>query len=115
MYRRCIEDPMAAHLDFRLRDVVGTWESREGAPHIRIYRDSTRKGDGYYLELAYDRRTRFVVPIRKHWDGIRYFDLYGLVGLAYDAERDVLQLSAYGNYYRTDEQSEYLPSKKQIE
>lgn len=107
MYRRCIEDPMAAHLDFRMCDIAGTWESREGAPRIRIYRNSSRKGGGYRLELAYDRRTRFVLPIRKYWGGIRYFDLYGFVGLAYDAERDVLQLSAYGNYYRTDEQSEY--------
>lgn len=107
MYRRCIEDPITAYLDFRLCDVVGTWESREGAPRIRIYRNSSRKGGGYRLELAYDRRTRFVLPIRKYWGGIRYFDLYGFVGLAYDAERDVLQLSAYGNYYRTDEQSEY--------
>lgn len=103
MYRRCIEDPITAHFDFRLFDVVGTWESREGAPRIRIY----CKNGGYYLELAYNRRTRFVLPIRKYWGGIRYFDLYGFVGLAYDAERDVLQLSAYGNYYRTDEQSEY--------
>lgn len=107
MYRRYIGDPMTAHFDFRLFDVVGTWESREGAPRIRIYRNSSRKGGGYRLELAYDRRTRFVLPIRKYWGGIRYFDLYGFVGLAYDAERDVLQLSVYGNYYRTDEQSEY--------
>lgn len=107
MYSRYIGDPMTAYLDFRLRDVVGTWESREGAPRIRIYRNSSRKGGGYRLELAYDRRTRFVLPIRKYWGGIRYFDLYGFVGLAYDAECDVLQLSAYGSYYRTDEQSEY--------
>lgn len=108
MYRRCIEDPMTAYLDFRLRDVVGTWKSLEGAPHIKIYRDSTRKGDGYYLELAYDHRTRFVRTIRRYGRYIRYFDLYGFVGLAYDAEHDVLQLSAYGDYYRMDsEKSEY--------
>lgn len=98
---------MTAYLDFRLCDVVGTWESREGAPRIRIYRNSSRKGGGYRLELTYDHRTRFALPIRKYWGGIRYFDLYGFIGLAYDAERDVLQLSAYGNYYRTDDQSEY--------
>lgn len=103
MYRRCIEDPITAHFDFRLFDVIGTWESREGAPRIRIY----CKNGGYYLELAYNRRTRFVRTIRRYGRYIRYFDLYGFVGLAYDAERDVLQLSAYGNYYRTDEQSEY--------
>lgn len=103
MYSRYIGDPMTAYLDFRLFDVVGIWESREGAPRIRIYCKNGR----YYLELAYNRMTRFVLPIRKYWGGIRYFDLYGFVGLAYDAERDVLQLSVYGSYYRTDEQSEY--------
>ena len=51
--------------------------------------------------------TCFVLPIRKYWGGIQYFDLYGFVGIAYDAERDMLRLSVYGNYYRTDEQSEY--------
>lgn len=107
MYCRRIGDPMAAHLDFRLCEVVGTWESREGAPRIRIFRNRTRKGGGYHLELSYDARTRYVLPIRKYWGGIRYFDLYGFVGLAYDAGRDVLRLSLYGDYYRTDEQSEY--------
>lgn len=33
----------------------------------------------------------------------RYFDLYGYVALAYDAGREVLQLSAYGDYYRASE------------
>ena len=32
--------------------------------------------------------------MRKYWGGIRYFDLYGYVALAYDAGREVLQLSA---------------------
>lgn len=108
MYRRYIGDPMATLFDFSLSDAVGTWESREGAPRVRIYRNSTRKGGGYRLELAYDRTARFVLPIRKYWGGIWYFDLYGFVGMVYDAERDVLQLSAYGTYYRADEQSKLL-------
>ena len=32
-------------------------------------------------------------PVRKYWGGIRYFDLYGDVALAYDVGREVLQLS----------------------
>ncbi len=107
MYSRYIGDPMATQLDFRLCDIAGTWESREGAPRIRIYRDDTRKGGGYYLELAYDRRTRFVRSIRRYGRYIRYFNFCGFIGIAYDAERDMLRLSVYGNYYRTDEQSEY--------
>ena len=37
---------MTAQLDFRLCDIVGTWESREGAPGGRIYRNSARTGGG---------------------------------------------------------------------
>ena len=49
-----------------------------------------------------------MLPIRKYWDNIRYFNFCGFVGIAYDAERDVLRLSLYGDYYRTDdEKSEY--------
>ncbi|KAA6319932.1 hypothetical protein EZS27_030228, partial [termite gut metagenome] len=36
--------------------------------------------------------------------GIRYFDLFGRVGIAYDGERDVLLLSVYGEYIRVEEQ-----------
>ena len=43
------------------------------------------------------------LPIKKYWDGIRYFDLYGFVGMAYDAARDILRLSFYGDYYRAEE------------
>ena len=39
------------------------------------------------------KRQRFSRPVRKYWGGIRYFDLYGYVALAYDAGREVLQLS----------------------
>ena len=31
--------------------------------------------------------------MRKYWGGIRYFDLYGYVALAYDAGREVLPVS----------------------
>lgn len=103
MYRRCIgSDPLAASLDFSLGDVAGAWVSHEGAPRIRIYRNRERRAGGYYLELSYGGRERFVVPIRRYWGNIRYFNLYGFVGLAYDAERDVLQLSSYGDYYRLE-------------
>ena len=94
MYRKCIgSDPTAARLDFALYEVAGEWESRSGSPRVRIYRNPGRRGGG----------TRFSRPVRKYWGGIRYFDLYGYVALAYDAGREVLQLSAYGDYYRASE------------
>ena len=77
MYRKCIgSDPTAARLDFALYEVAG---------------------------VSYKDGTRFSRPVRKYWGGIRYFDLYGYVALAYDAGREVLQLSAYGDYYRASE------------
>ena len=62
-----------------------------------------RRGGGFYVEVSYKDGTRFSRPVRKYWGGIRYFDLYGYVALAYDAGREVLQLSAYGDYYRASE------------
>ena len=94
MYRKCIgSDPTAARLDFALYEVAGEWESRSGSP----------RGGGFYVEVSYKDGTRFSRPVRKYWGGIRYFDLYGYVALAYDAGREVLQLSAYGDYYRASE------------
>ena len=62
-----------------------------------------RRGGGFYVEVSYKDGTRFSRPVRKYWGGIRYFDLYGYVALAYDVGREVLQLSAYGDYYRASE------------
>ena len=104
MYRKCIgSDPTAARLDFALYAVAGEWESRSGSPRVRIYRNPGRRGGGFYVEVSYKDGTRFSRPVRKYWGGIRYFDLYGYVALAYDAGREVLQLSAYGDYYRASE------------
>ena len=86
-----------------LYEVAGEWESRSGSPRVRIYRNPGRRGGGFYVEVSYKDGTRFSRPVRKYWGGIRYFDLYGYVALAYDAGREVLQLSAYGDYYRASE------------
>lgn len=96
-------NPDGPKLDFPLWEVKGSWVSREGSPKIRIYRNTRYKHGGYYLEFVYDEHTVFRCAIRKRYGGVRYFDLYGLVGLAYDPRSDVLQLSEYGNYYRAEE------------
>lgn len=105
MYRKCIgSDPTAARLDFALYEVAGEWESRSGSPRVLPGFASTATRDGgFYVEVSYKDGTRFSRPVRKYWGGIRYFDLYGYVALAYDAGREVLQLSAYGDYYRASE------------
>lgn len=93
---------MGPKLDFSLWDVKGSWVSREGAPSVRIYRDTGRMNGGYWVEFAYDERAVFHCLIKRGIHGLRYFDLYGSVGLAYDPRRDTLHLSAYGDYYRAE-------------
>ena len=95
--------PNGQLLDFQLWELKGSWESREGSPKIRIYRNNRCKNGGYYVELSYDEHAVFHCPIRKGYGGSRYFDLYGLIGLAYDPRSDVLRLSEFGNYYRVEE------------
>ncbi len=94
---------MGPELDFSLWEVKGSWVSREGAPSVRIYRDTGRRNGGYWVEFAYSDTTVFRRLIKKGICGLRYFDLYGSVGMAYDPRRDTLQLSAYGDYYRAED------------
>ncbi|SBV91013.1 conserved hypothetical protein [uncultured Dysgonomonas sp.] len=35
--------------------------------------------------------------------GLYYIDLYGRIGIAYDREREVLLLSAFGEYVREED------------
>ena len=104
MYRRSTgSNPSAPQLDFAMSDVLGKWVSRSGSPRIRIYRNDRRKKGGYYIEVTYDEKTVFHRLLKRTNLHIRYFELYRAVGLAYDAEHDILQLSAYGDYYRAEE------------
>lgn len=105
MFRKSVgtEELAATWLDFALREITGRWVSREGAPSVRIFRNRKQKNGGLWLELTYNNpQAVFSCPIKDMF-GIRYFDLFGRIGLAYDAEREVLQLSAYGEYIRAVE------------
>lgn len=93
-------DPNGPKLTFSLWQVKGSWRSREGSPVVKIYRNTERKDGGYYVEFSYDKETVYNLPIKSYWGDLYYFDLYGLVGLAYDADSDTLHLSHYGEYYR---------------
>jgi hypothetical protein len=88
---------------FDMREAAGVWRSREGSPAVRIFHNDTRKKGGYLIEVAYDRKTVLRRPIRHLWGNIRYFDLWGRIVLFYDAGRDVLTLTGYGDYYREEE------------
>ncbi len=103
MYRKnsTISDPFAAKTHFPLRDVVGRWVSRSGngrMPQVQII----HTGKHYYrLLFSYDPQTAYNCAVWQRW-GVTWFYLYGRVGLAYDAERDILTLSEYGEYQRAD-------------
>lgn len=98
-------DPqIVSWLDFPLRDITGRWVSSEGTPTVRIFRNTTRKNGGLWLELTYNNPQAVYSRPVKDVFGVRYFDLYGRVGIAYDAEREVLLLSDFGEYIRADEE-----------
>jgi hypothetical protein len=104
MYSKSIgADPLRAKTGFAVRDITGRWKSREGAPDIQIYRSGSRRNGGFFMEFAYKAGDIFRRPIKQYY-GIWYFDLFGFVVLAYDTEKEVLQLSGYGDYYRPEDE-----------
>ena len=95
---RSVSDPFAAWKHFSLREIAGHWISLDGSPEVRIVFTGTH----YRLEFSYDVRTVFTCPIRQQW-GVTCFYLYGRIGISYDAEREVLMLSQYGEYVREED------------
>ena len=90
-------------LRFSRWEITGCWVSPDGAPGLRIFRRQNYKNGGLWLEVTYSNpQAVYLRPIRSA-SGLRYFDLYGRVGIAYDPERDVLLLSTYGEYIRAGE------------
>ena len=95
-------NPLGAKNEFALDDITGRWKSREGAPDIRVYNDSERKNGCFFMEFAFKTGELFRCRIKKN-QGIRYVNLYGVMSLSYNVDKDVLQLSAYGKYYRAED------------
>ena len=87
---------------FAIPDVVGRWKSREGSPEVRIFQKPEYNGKGFFIEFTYGSGVVFKRPLLILFGKI-YFDLFGHICLAYDADRDVLQLSGYGDYFRADD------------
>lgn len=94
-----ISDPFAIRAHFPLQEVTGRWVSPCGSPRVHI----VFKGRSYRLEFSYDADTVFICPIFQKW-GVNYFYLYGRIKITYDAGRDILVLSDYGEYIRSDEE-----------
>lgn len=95
-------NPLGAKTEFALDDITGRWKSREGALDIRVYKNSERKNGCFFMEFAFRTGELFRCPVKKCRD-IRYVNLYGVMSLSYNTDNDVLQLSAYGKYYRVED------------
>jgi hypothetical protein len=55
------------------------------------------------LDFSYDAATVFTCPIRRQ-RGVTFFYLCGCIKISYDAEKETLLLSDYGEYIRADEE-----------
>lgn len=104
MFSKCnIAGSCAAFMDFDLWEIIGSWVSLSGAPAVHIYRDTSRKPGSIRLCLTYNHPqavcdcTVYSVP------NMYYINLYGRIGIAYDREREVLLLCAFGEYVRAEE------------
>lgn len=96
-------DPCAAHQDFNLWEITGRWVSPDGAPAVNIYRNTSRKRGGIRLCLTYNNPQVICDCTVYCVFGLYYIDLYGRIGIAYDREREVLLLSAFGEYVRAED------------
>lgn len=96
-------DPCAAHQDFNLWEITGRWVSLDGAPAVRIYRNTSRKRGGIRLSLTYNNPQVVCDCALYRVFAQYYIDLYERIGLTYDREREVLLLSAFGEYVREEE------------
>lgn len=104
MFSKCsITDPCAVHRDFCLWEITGRWVSRSGAPAVTVYRNTSRKGGGIRLRLTYNNPQVVCDCTVYCLFGEHYIKLYERIGLAYDREREVLILTAFGEYVRADE------------
>jgi hypothetical protein len=100
MYRKksSKSESFAEQSYFSFREVIGRWVSIPGSPAVCIFFTGMRRR----LEFSYDTRTVFICSLRRQ-RGVTFFNLYGRIEITYDAERDVLLLSDYGEYVREQE------------
>ncbi|MPL80064.1 hypothetical protein SDC9_25955 [bioreactor metagenome] len=104
MFSKCnTAEPFAAHQDFYLWEITGRWVSPDGAPAVTVYRNTSRKRGGIRLCLTYNNPQVICDCTMYCVFGLYYIDLYGRIGIAYDREREVLLLSAFGEYVRAEE------------
>ena len=100
---RSMSDPLKNQQYFLLEEIRGRWVScggdRSRMPDVHIYRTGVYH---HRIKFSYDPQTVFNCQLCHQW-GVTSFYLYGRIQLSYDAERDILTLSDYGDYYRAEE------------
>lgn len=101
-----VTEYFVALMDFDLWEITGRWVSTNGAPAVNIYRNTSRKGGGTRLEFTYNNPQAVFDCAVKAVFGQHYIELYGRLVLTYDREREVLSLSAYGEYLRAEDSAE---------
>lgn len=105
MYHRnkSTSDPLKRRQYFLLEEIRGKWVScggdRSRMPQVHIYRTGVYH---HRIKFSYDLHTVFNCHLWHRWS-VTYFYLYGRIRLSYDAERDVLTLSDYGDYRRAED------------
>jgi len=96
-------DPAKNQQYFLLEEIRGQWVScggdRSRMPEVHIYRTGTYH---HRVKFSYDSHTVFNCPLWHRW-GVTSFYLYGRIQLSYDAEKDILTLSSYGDYQRVED------------
>ena len=104
MFSPCnITDSCSTSTDFSMREITGRWVSREGAPAISIYRNSSRKKGGIRLCLTYNNPLVVCDCTVYNVFGLHYIELYERIEIAYDWEQEILHLSAFGEYVRQED------------
>ena len=100
MYRRnkSTSQPDKIFKYFQLWEVCGRWISKGGMPDVCIYNTGKHH---YRIKFSYPD-VAYNCQLRQYW-GATSFYLYGHEGVTYDAERDMLSLSSYGDYFRAED------------
>lgn len=98
-----ITDSCSTSTDFSMREITGRWVSTEGAPAISIYRNISRKKGGIRLSLTYNNPLVVCDCTVYNVFGLHYIELYEHIEITYSREKEVLHLSAFGEYVRQED------------
>ena len=82
--------------------VSGNLRTVEKQVRVARFAHLLHRGANFRVAFSYGPGAVFRRPIRRLWRKA-YFLLYGRIDLSYNPHRDVLTLSDYGEYVRSDD------------